>query len=212
MPGLLIIGAGGHGKVVADTAYESGFWEKISFLDDRYPEVKSQVIWPVVGRIENISLFMTEYSDVFVAIGNNLLRFQLVQRFIEMGFFLPTIVHPTAFVSRFTKVGAGTIIFAQAAVNAGAQIGMGSIVNTGVTVDHDCLVGDGAHISPGVHLAGGVKVGNYSWIGTGSSILPQICIGRNVVVGAGAAIIENIPNDVTVVGVPGKIIKTRGVS
>ena len=207
MAGLLIVGAGGHGKVVADTAYESGNWEKIAFLDDRYPLLKSLVIWPVLGNIFQASMFRDEYSNIVVAIGDNALRFELVHRFLGMGFFLPVIIHPTAFVSRFAHIGLGSVIFAQVATNAGAHIGIGSIVNTGATIDHDCLVGDGVHISPGVHLAGSVKVGNCSWIGIGSSILPQICIGENVVVGAGAAITANIPNDVTVVGVPGKTIR-----
>ena len=212
MSGLLIVGAGGHGKVVADTAYESGRWEKIAFLDDRYPELKSSLLWPVLGKIAQATEFLTEYSDMVIAIGNNLLRAELVYRFTKMGFFMPTIVHPTAFVSKSVMIGAGSVVFAQVAVNAGTQIGHGSIVNTGATIDHDCLVGDGVHISPGAHLAGTVIVGNYSWLGIGSSVIQQISIGENVVIGAGAVITQNVPNDVTVVGVPGKIIKNHKIS
>jgi len=212
MAGLLIVGAGGHGKVVADTAYESGRWENIAFLDDRSSELNSSLFWPVLGKIEQASLFSLDYSDLAVAIGNNLLRVELVHRFTKMGFFMPTIVHPNAFVSRSVMIGAGSVVFAQVAVNAGTHIGIGSIVNTGATIDHDCLVGDGVHISPGAHLAGSVKVGNYSWLGIGSSVIQQISIGENVVVGAGAVITENVPNDVTVIGVPGKIIKRHKIS
>jgi len=209
MSRLLIVGAGGHGKVVADTAYESCNWEKIAFLDDRYPVLKSLFIWPVLGNISQAFTFRHEYSDIVVAIGDNILRFALIHRFLEMGFFLPVIIHPTTFVSRLAHIELGSVIFAQVAINAGVHIGIGSIVNTGATIDHDCLVGNGVHISPGVHLAGEIKVGNYSWIGIGSSIIQQICIGENVIIGAGAAIHINIPNNVTAVGVPGKIIKTH---
>lgn len=212
MSRLLIVGAGGHGKVVADTAFECGRWEKIAFLDDRYPELNSSLLWPVLGKIEQAALFLLDYSDLSVAIGNNLLRVELVHRFTKMGFFTPTIVHPTAFVSRSAMIGAASVVFAQVAVNAGTQIGIGSIVNTGATIDHDCLLGDGVHISPGAHLAGTVKVGNYSWLGIGSSVIQQISIGESVVVGAGAVITENVPNDVTIVGVPGKIIKKHKIS
>jgi len=210
MAGLLIVGAGGHGKVVADTAYESGEWEKIAFLDDRYPAVKSILGWPVLGTISQASVLIEEYSNIVVAIGDNVLRFTLVHAFIEMGFVLPVIVHPTAFVSRFAQIGLGSVIFAQVAINAGTHIGIGSIVNTGATIDHDCLVGNGVHISPGVHLAGGITVGNYSWIGIGASVIQQINIGEHVMIGAGAAVRTMIPNDVTVVGVPGEIIKKKG--
>ncbi len=210
MAGLLIVGAGGHGKVVADTAYESGRWEKIAFLDDRYPVLKSILQWPVLGTISQASVLIEEYSNIVVAIGDNVLRFELVHGFIEMGFVLPVIVHPTAFVSRFAQVGLGSVIFAQVAIHAGTHIGIGSIVNTGATIDHDCLVGNGVHISPGVHLAGGITVGNYSWIGIGASVIQEICIGEHVMIGAGAAIHTMIPNNVTVVGVPGKVIKKKG--
>jgi sugar O-acyltransferase (sialic acid O-acetyltransferase NeuD family) len=207
MAGLLIVGAGGHGKVVADTAVEMGKWENVAFVDDRYLQLKTVLTRPVIGNILQTPLFLAEYSDIIVAIGSNSLRFELLRRFRNMGFYLPTLVHPTAFISRSATIGAGSVVFAQVAVNAGTQLGMGSIVNTGATIDHDCVVGDGVHISPGAHLAGEVQIGNCSWIGIGSSILQQISIGENVIVGAGAAITVNIPRDVTVVGVPGKIIK-----
>lgn len=207
MTGLLIVGAGGHGKVVADTAYESGRWDKIAFLDDRYPLLNSSLLWPVLGKIEQASSFLLDYPNLAIAIGDNLLRLELIHCFTELGFLMPIIVHPTAFVSKSAIIGAGTVVFAQAAINAGSQIGIGSIVNTGATIDHDCAVGDGVHISPGAHLAGNVTVGSYSWLGIGSSVIQQISIGENVIIGAGAVITKNVPNDVTVVGVPGKIIR-----
>ena len=211
MSGLLVIGAGGQGKVVADTAYEHGHWKKIAFLDDRYPELNSLLSCPVLGKIEHAPLFSHEYSDIVVAIGNNLVRVKLIRHFKKIGFSIPIVVHPSAFVSKFAKIGSGSVIFAQGVVNAGAEIGIGCIVNTGATVDHDCSIGDGVHVSPGAHLAGEVKIGSYSWIGIGSAVIQQISIGKNVLIGAGTVITKNIPDDVTVVGVPGKIIKKHGI-
>lgn len=211
MSGLLVLGAGGHGRVVVDTACEMGIWDNIAFLDDRYPELTSSLSWPVIGTIEQAGDFLSEYSDLVIAIGNNLLRVELIERFAQKGFSFPIIVHPTAFISKSAEIGCGSVVFAQSAINAGSKLGIGCIVNTGATVDHDCILGDGIHISPGAHLAGAVKVGNGSWIGLGSSVIQQISIGNGVVVGAGAVITNSIPNDVTVIGIPGKIVKRHRI-
>lgn len=207
MNGLLIVGAGGHGKVVADTAIEIGRWEKIAFLDDKYPLITSTLNWPVLGTIEQASSFIKDYSELTVAIGNNSLRVELLRRFYGMRFVLPSIVHPTAFVSRAAILEAGSVVFAQSAINASSKIGLGSIINTGVTVDHDCILGEGVHLSPGVHLGGEVTIGNYSWLGVGSTVIEQISIGEKVIIGAGSVIVDNLPGNVTVVGVPGRVIK-----
>lgn len=211
MSGLLILGAGGHGKVVADTAYERGNWGEIAFLDDRYPALQSLLSWPVVGKISDAENFLQIYTDMAIAIGDNFLRIELVERFMSKGFCLPTIIHPTAFLSKSVIIGNGSVIFAQAAINAGSQLGVGCIVNTAATIDHDCILGEGVHISPGANLAGNVRVGNLSWLGMGSSVIQQIRIGNRVVVGAGTVITKDIPDDVTVVGIPGKVVKTHEI-
>lgn len=211
MAGLIIVGAGGHGKVVADTAYEMGAWEKIAFIDDRYPEVSSILSWTIIGRANQAVDFIDEYTDVVVAIGNNTLRLELLEHFEKLGFSIPSIIHPTAFVSKNAILGSGNVIFAQAVVNAGVKIGSGCIINTGATVDHDCNLDNGVHISPGAHLAGTVKIGETSWIGIGSSVIQNVNIGSKVIVGAGAVITKDIPSNVTVVGVPGRIIKANEV-
>lgn len=209
MTGLLVVGAGGHGQVVADTANETGLWKKIAFLDDRYPTLNIVSEWPVLGKLNHAPSILKEYSDLIVAVGNNLLRVELLQSFAGMGFLLTKVIHPTAFVSKTAQIEAGSVVFAQAAVNTGAKIGFGSIINTGATVDHDCVLGYGVHLSPGVHLGGEVNVGNYSWLGIGSSVIQQISIGNNVVVGAGAVVTKHVPNSVKVVGVPGRVINTN---
>lgn len=207
MTGLLIVGAGGHGRVVADTACEMGRWCKVAFVDDRYPSLTKVSCWPVIGRLDEIDSLLSEYSEIVVAIGNNHLRIDLLKKFMGMGVSLPAVVHPTAFVSSRSEINVGVVIFARAVINIGAKIGLGCIINTAATVDHDCILGEGVHLSPGANLAGGVSIGSNSWFGIGSSAIQKIEIGSNVIVGAGSAIINNIASNVTVVGVPARIIK-----
>lgn len=203
---LLIVGSGGHGRVVADTAIACRQFERIAFMDDRYEELGSVMNLPVLGPISKTAEFITEFSDALVAIGDNRLRVQLLEFLKGIGFRIPCLIHPTAYVGLDTAIGEGTVMFANSVVNTGAYIGRGSIINTAATVDHDTHIEDGVHLSPGVHLAGDVYVGSCSWIGTGASIIPGVRIGSDVVVGAGAVVIRDIPDGVTVVGNPGCII------
>lgn len=207
MAKLLIIGAGGHGKVVADTAIEMEQWDEIAYLDDRYPDISSTLCFSVIGKIGEIDLFQYKFPDVVVAIGNNELRVRLLQRIHESGFRIPAIVSPNSYISRYAEIGQGTVVFAQVAINVSVAIGDGCIINTGATIDHDCKLGTGVHISPGAHLAGGVRVGDYSWIATGANVIPGVTIGKNVVIGAGAVVINDVPDAVMVAGNPGKIKK-----
>ncbi|MCR4442983.1 MAG: acetyltransferase [Peptococcaceae bacterium] len=208
MSGLLIIGAGGHGRVVADAAEEAGRWDKIAFLDDWAAGTAFK--WPVLAKTSEAALFLDEYEDVAVALGDNRLRVEKLNYCEGLGFNLPAVVHPAAAVSKRAEIGAGSVVLAQAAVNAGAVLGRGCIVNTGATVDHDCLLEEGVHLSPGVHLGGEVKVGRFSWLGVGASVINRVTIGRCVTVGAGTVVISDVEDNVTVVGVPGRVIKKNG--
>jgi sugar O-acyltransferase (sialic acid O-acetyltransferase NeuD family) len=201
--GLLIIGAGGQGKVVADTALLLG-WENIAFLDDRAATLPSPLGLPIVGTLENLEAQRAAYDSAIVAVGDAKLRMQLTGRCRGLGFHVVSIVHPMAYVSRFASLGPGCAAFAQSAINAGAAIGTACIVNTGATVDHDCLIGEGVHICPGAHLAGGVRVGDRSWIGIAATIRQGITIGRDATVGAGAVVVADVPDESTVMGVPAK--------
>lgn len=205
---LLIIGAGGHGKVVADTAREIGSWAVIAFLDD-YQEGRI-LEWPVLGRSELVSELNNEFTDLAVAFGDNRKRLELLHYYAELGYNLPAIIHPTAFISKSASIGAGTVAFAQTAVNAGTKMGLGCIINTGATVDHDCLLADAVHLSPGVHLGGEVRIGRNSWLGVGASVINRVTIGENVIIGAGSVIIEQAQDNVTVVGNPGRVVKKNG--
>lgn len=203
MKKLLIVGAGGHGKVVADAAISSG-WDNVAFLDDRGAALGSPLGLPVIGCTEDLRRHAGEFDGVVVAIGESRRRLELVARCREYGYDVASIVHPRAYVSPFANLESGCVVFANAAVNAGARLGEACIVNTGATVDHDCTLGRGVHVCPGAHLAGAVGVGDCTWIGIGAVALQMIMIGRNVTVGAGAVVVSDVPDDMTVVGVPAK--------
>jgi sugar O-acyltransferase (sialic acid O-acetyltransferase NeuD family) len=211
MCGLLVVGAGGHGKVVADIARESGRWDRIAFLDDKYPFLAKVGDWDVIGVISDTGRFLKEFPEAVVAIGANRLRLDVMTRMMKEGFQFPVLVHPDASVSRSTSIGAGSVICAQAAVIIGSSIGICSIVNTGASVGHDCQVGSGVHIAPGVRLAGGVSIGECSWVGIGAVVKEGLSIGNGVVVGAGTTLIKDVPDDVTVVGSPGRIIRENNL-
>jgi sugar O-acyltransferase (sialic acid O-acetyltransferase NeuD family) len=201
--GLLIIGAGGHGKVVADTALLLG-WRNVAFLDDQAAAKGSPLGLPIVGTLDDLAKQGRAFSRAIVAIGDAKLRLDLTDRCRRTGLEVVSILHPMAFVSKFASIGPGCVAFAQSAINVDATLGAACIVNTGATVDHDCVIGDGVHICPGAHLAGNVRVGDRSWIGIAATIRQGIAIGRDATVGAGAVVIADVVDESTVVGVPAR--------
>ncbi len=204
---LLIIGASGHGRVVADTAQLSATWNYIAFVDDRYPEIDNSGGWPVVGKVTELSTLASQFKDVIVGVGNNLIRLDLQKRARELGFSIATVIHPSATVSKKTKVGDGSVLFANTVVNIGTSLGEACIINTAASIDHDNQIGDGVHVSPGANLAGNVSVGSCTWIGIGSSVVHGIFIGADVTIGAGSVVSKNVDDNVTVVGNPARVLE-----
>ncbi|CAI3797057.1 UDP-N-acetylbacillosamine N-acetyltransferase [Pseudomonas sp. MM221] len=200
---LAILGASGHGKVVADTAEACG-WTEIVFFDDAWPSRTSNGVWAVVGTGEDFFEKAHQFDGVLVGIGNNAIRQSKLATLALKGAPLATLIHPDAYVSRHATVGAGTVVFAGAVLNIGASVGIGGILNTGCSVDHDCALGDAVHISPGARLAGSVAVGQCSWVGIGACVKQMINIAADVVVGAGAAVVSDVGEGMTVVGVPAR--------
>jgi sugar O-acyltransferase (sialic acid O-acetyltransferase NeuD family) len=198
---LLVLGAGGHGRVIADAAEALG-WGRIEFLDDRYPVDRVSGPWNIVGRLDRLELVAGDYDAGIAAFGRAELRLREIDRIQRCGLKVAVIVHPTAVVSRHVRLEAGSVVFASAVVNVGTTIGRACIINTGATVDHDCSLADGVHICPGVHLAGTVSVGARAWIGIGATVKQNVKIGVGATLGAGAVCIRDVaPGDV-VVGVP----------
>lgn len=197
---IAIFGASGHGRVVADIAICCG-WD-VCFFDDVVPGVDATLGIPYRGTFKDLVSQVDQFPAAFVAIGNNMVRLSRQQVLVETGFFIPTLIHPAATVSRFASIGEGTVVMPGAVINAAAHMGAACIVNTGASVDHDCLLADGVHVSPGAHLAGNVYVGKCGWIGIGASIRQQVRVGANAMVAAGAIVVKDVEDNATVAGVP----------
>lgn len=201
---LAILGAGGHGRVVADAAALSGAWSEIVFFDDNYPDYIQSGRWQVIGSSVDLVNTLTEQDAVIIGIGSCDIRMSMTDFLQEKGANLATVIHPSAIISPDSSIGYGCVILANAVVNTGVSVDNAVIINTAATVDHDCQLDSGVHISPGAHLAGQVVVGKNSSIGIGAVIKQQVKIGCNVTVGAGAAVVNDIPDGQTVAGVPAR--------
>ncbi|NYT64555.1 acetyltransferase [Alcaligenaceae bacterium] len=186
---LIIIGAGGHGKAVAEAAIVSGLAQNIEFIDDTYPKQLNVGAWPIVSSTDLLSTMSWGNRPVIVAIGSQAVRARLVQQLIDLGANLTTVVHPKAWVSEQASVGVGTAIMAGAIVGTGAIIGQAVIVNANATVDHDCTLGNYAHLGVGVQLAGGVNVGDEAWLQAGVCAGYRVCIPTGAVVAPGTALV-----------------------
>ncbi len=208
---MVVIGAGGHGRVCADIAEAAGY-KMIGFADENHG----------LGEIINgLQVVANTFEDIkehcqpgfrlfFVGISDNGLREQIFKLAKDLNYDLPTIIHPTAVVSRHATIGPGTVIMPLAVVNANAVIGKACILSTGCSVDYDSVIEDCVHISPHAAVTGNVRIGAKSFIGTGSSIIPGVEIGEGCLVGAGAAVTKNISAGGRVAGVPGKPILHHG--
>jgi sugar O-acyltransferase (sialic acid O-acetyltransferase NeuD family) len=206
---LLIWGASGHGKVVAEVARSSGF-TILGFLDD--DSTRWGATWQgavVLGGAAWLRS-QTHAAAVVIAIGDNRKR-ERVQRDVErLGVELPSPCHPAAVVSSTCRVGPGTVVCPLAVINPDAEVGRGVIINTGAVIEHDCRVADFAHVSPNATLGGGVHIGLRTHVGLGASVLPGIHIGDDAVVGAGAVVTRPVDRGAVVLGVPAR--SREGVS
>ncbi|WP_461206053.1 acetyltransferase [Clostridium sp. DL1XJH146] len=199
---LLIIGASGHGRVIADIALKMNKWQEIAFLDDD-EDIKESMGIEVIGKSRDGSRYIDEY-DIFVAIGSNSTREKIQSQLIAEGASVPTLIHPNAVIGEQVELGEGTVVMAGVVVNCCTCIGQGCIINTGATVDHDNVIENYVHISPGAHLAGTVIVGKGTWLGIGSVVSNNVNITGGCIVGAGGVVVKDINEVGTYVGVPAR--------
>ena len=206
MKKLLIIGAGGHGKVVADIAKQMHQYSDIYFADDRLDIQNMKISGiQVVGTTAFAFRHIKEY-EIFVAVGNADVRKKMMFQLVSQNAVLPVLIHPDAVIADDVSIGNGTVIMAGSVINSGSIIGQGAIINTCASVDHDNFISDYVHISVGTHLAGNVSVGERSWIGISAAVSNNISIASEVVVGAGAVVVKDIEEKGTYAGVPARRI------
>lgn len=200
---LIIVGASGHGKVIADIARKNGYQE-ISFLDDDNAK-RVCAGYKVIGALQDAERFRN--SDFIVGIGSCAVRKRIQTQLEEKGLNIVSLIHPNAVIADSVTIGAGTVVMAGAIINPDTTIGRGCIVNTGATVDHDNRIADYVHISVGSHLAGTVTVGEGTMIGAGAVVSNNVRICNGCMIGAGAVVVSNLETAGTYVGVPARMLK-----
>ena len=200
---LIIIGAGGHGKVCADIAQQLSKWENIYFMDDDNEE-KFHFGYRIIGKTDSITNYINS-CDYFVAIGNNNIREHTTTKLESVNASITTLIHPQSIINSKVEIGPGTAIMAGAIINSDTKIGKGVIINTGSTIDHDNLIGDFVHVSPGCNLAGNVSIGSRTWIGIDATILNKVDVNKDSIIGAKSLVLEDIPKPGTYIGMPAKI-------
>ena len=200
---IYIIGASGHGKVIASTIISAGF-ELAGFFDDNSKLHQSTFFGrPVLGGQKKFATLTNPHAVIGIGDGN--VRKKIITKYT--GGSWSTILHPLSWIDMSATIGQGTVVFAGAIIQPDVIIGQHCIVNTAATIDHDGILHDFVHISPGVNIAGNVTVGKGTWIGIGSQIIQGVSIGKGSVIGAGATVINDIPANVLAVGTPARVIK-----
>ncbi len=199
---IYIVGAGGHGKVAVRAAQARGY-DVVAVFDDN-PELIGRVLCgvPVVGAVSSIAAHPER--PTLIAVGDNMRRMSIAAK-VDFPPF--TLAHPASVVDSTVRLGRGVLVLAGAVIQVDATIGDHVIVNDNATVEHDCVVEAGAHVSCNACLAGGAKVGVGSLIGAGAVVLPRVQVGDYATVGAGAVVTSDVPNHVTVVGNPARILR-----
>lgn len=185
---LLVLGAGGHGKSVAEAALLSGEWQRVCFLDDRWPQLEAVCGIDVIGDLDSLLEPGLSVAGGIAAVGNNSLRKAWVERIKAAGIEVVSIVHPRAWISPSAHIGQGVAVLAMAVIGTDARLGRGAIVNAGAVVDHDVCIGDFAHLGVGVNLAGGVQVGASAWLQAGCSAGYGVSVASGDVVAPGTAL------------------------
>jgi sugar O-acyltransferase (sialic acid O-acetyltransferase NeuD family) len=202
---IVVLGAGGHGKVVADILLAANE-RVIGFLDANKPAGVLVLGLPVLGPTTWLA---TNRARVALGVGDNAARARAADEAVSLGAVLVTAVHPRAVVSPSSRIDEGAVVAALAVVNPEAHVGRGAIVNTGAVIEHDCIVGAFAHVSPNASMAGGCRLGALAHLGIGASMLPGTSVGEATIVGGNALVARDLPSGVIAFGVPARVHRSR---
>lgn len=197
---LVIVGAGGHSKVIADIAMKNGYTD-ISLLDDR--KIDECMGFKIIGTTEDIDSLNDSKTDFVIGIGNNKTRKMIAEKYDANWV---TLIHPSAQIATNVTIDCGSVVMAGAIINAHSSVGKHCIINSGAVVEHDNIIEDYVHISPKVALGGTVCIKTLTHVGIGATVINNICICKNCIIGAGAVVVKDIKRSATYVGVPAKEI------
>lgn len=199
---LAILGIGGHGIDVADSAYASG-WEEIYFYDDNEDTHKPKHL-KIHGCTEQLIDDMNLYDGIVVAIADNYVRVNKIDLLTQMGANLVNVIHPSATLSSDTIIHKGCVILSNCSIQPGNEIGYGALVSVNVLLGHNVCLGVGVHISPSSNILGNVRIGDNSWIGSNATIKEGVKIASNITIGASSLVLKDIEDEGIYVGRPAK--------
>lgn len=204
---LTIFGAGGHAKVVIETAVLAGF--RVLMIVDQDINKRGLTLssYKVVHE-SDVQESNQPRLNVLVAIGNNQSRKTTALKLANQGHFFSIICHPHTSIAISARIGIGSVLLPGAIVNSDTQIGEHVIINTAASVDHDCVIGAYSHIAPGARLCGGVRVGDEVLVGAGSVLVPGITVGDGAIIGAGSVVVRDVPNNAKIAGNPAHRLAT----
>lgn len=205
---MLIAGASGHAKEILQVLHDTGKTDNVAFYDDVNIKVKELYNFPVLHTIELAKDWFRNDPEFCIGVGNPFIRHKLAAKLKEAGGTLQTIISPYAKVCDFdVTIGTGANIMYGALISNNVRVGEGTLINAGALIHHDSIIGDYCEISPGATITGGCTIGNFTSIGSNAVVLPKISVGNRVVIGAGAVVTKSVPDELTVVGNPAKILR-----
>jgi len=207
--GVIVIGTGGHARVILSLLQRHPQFKVKGLLDLKKSDINEKILgYPVIGSWDDVEKFFQQgIVHAILAVGDNKKRSSLFARLKTIGFQLPILIHPQAYLEPSASVGEGTVVCAGAILGTAAQVGEGVILNTRCIVDHECEIQSFVHVAPGTAVAGRVRIGEGTFIGIGSSVKDRIHIGNWATIGAGSVVIDNIPDGVMAIGVPARVKK-----
>ena len=207
------IGAGGHAKILVELLEQSEKYELTGFTDAQRERWGTQLMgYPVLGGDEILAeLYAKGIRAAFIGVGavsgvGTRLRAKLFRQAVDLGFQMPTLIHPMAAVSPSATIGMGSVVMAGAVLSADVRVGDNVVVYSGTLIEHDSVIENHVHMSPGVHLAGGVHIGEGAFIGIGASIIHGIRVGQWTTIGGGTVVLKDMPDNIIAVGVPARIL------
>lgn len=208
---IVIWGASGHARVVADAVRKGDYFSVFGFIDDTALRKGEDFAGAKVMGGREILPTLADHgvNAIHIAIGHCRARMDLATLATDHGLRLRSIVHPSATVALDATIGEGTFIAAGALVGAASRVGRVVILNSGCSVDHDCIVEDGAHIGPGVRMGGSAHIGQQAWIGIGATLRDRASVGHGATVGAGAVVVRDVPPGVVAYGVPARVVRAK---